>query len=119
VEGRGALLDALLSPTDPCDAKAYKVWETYDCISAPWSADPEDDAADRHAAPQVERAAAEGFFSAFLDAPAADVIPYIHFVAWHFPTLMDTHGCIDRYSSQCMEHANTEVKPGYRQGSSH
>jgi hypothetical protein len=27
VEGRGALLDAVLSPSDPCDAKAYKVWE--------------------------------------------------------------------------------------------
>jgi hypothetical protein len=44
VEGRGALLDSVLSPSNPCAAKAYKVWEAYDCMSAAWSA------TDRHAA---------------------------------------------------------------------
>ena len=43
----------------------------------------------------------------------------MHFVVWHFPTWMEAHGCIDRYSAQCMEHANREVKQGYRQGSNH
>jgi hypothetical protein len=120
VEGRGALLDAVLSPSDPCAANAYKVWEAHDCMSAAWSADPGDDAADRHAASQALRVAAEGFLSAFLDvAAAADVTPYMHFVAWHFPTWMEAHGCINRYSAQCMEHANKEVKQGYRQGSNH
>jgi hypothetical protein len=39
VEGRGALLDAVFSPSDPCAANAYKVWGAYDCMSAAWSAD--------------------------------------------------------------------------------
>jgi hypothetical protein len=87
VEGRGALMDAVLSPSEPCIAKAYKVWDAYDCTSAAWSTYPGDDATDRHAAAQVLRAAAEGFVSAFWDvAVAADVTPYMHFVAWHFPT---------------------------------
>jgi hypothetical protein len=38
----------------------------------------------------------------------------MHFVVWHFPIWMDAHGCIDRYSAQCMEQANKEVKQGYR-----
>jgi hypothetical protein len=120
VEGRGAELDAVLSPSDPCAAKAYKVWEAYDCMSAAWSPDPGDDQADRHVAAQVLRAAAEGLFSAFLDvATVADVTPYVHFVVWHFPTCLEAHGCIDCYNEQCMEHANREVKQGYRQGSNH
>jgi hypothetical protein len=40
-------------------------------------------------------------------------------VTCHFPTWMEAHGCIDCYSAQCMEHANGEVKQGYRQGSNH
>jgi hypothetical protein len=43
----------------------------------------------------------------------------MHFVVWLFPTWMEAHGCIDRYSAQCMEHANRDVKQGYRQGSNH
>jgi hypothetical protein len=34
VEGRGDVLDAVLSPSDHGAAKAYKVWEAYDCMSA-------------------------------------------------------------------------------------
>jgi hypothetical protein len=116
VEERGALLDAVLSPSDPCAAKAYKVWEAYDRMNAAWSADAGDNAADRH----VLRAAAEDLFSAFFVVVAtADVTPYMRFVAWHFPTWMEAHGGIDRYSAKCMEHANTQVKQGYRQGSNH
>jgi hypothetical protein len=32
---------------------------------------------------------------------------------------MEAHGCTDRYTAQRMEHANMEVKQGYRQGSKH
>jgi hypothetical protein len=85
-----------------------------------WSADPGDDAADRQTAAKALCAAAYGFFSAFLDvAAAADVTPYMHFVVWHFPTWMEAHVCIGRYSAQCMKHANREVKQGYRQGIIH
>jgi hypothetical protein len=46
VEGRGVVLDAVLSPSDPDLAKACKVWEAHDCMSAAWSADPRDDTTD-------------------------------------------------------------------------
>jgi hypothetical protein len=69
---------------------------------------------------KVLHAAAEGFFYAFLDVvAAADVTPYMHFVAWHFPTWMEAHGCIDRCNAQCMEHTNKEVKQGYSLGINH
>jgi hypothetical protein len=68
----------------------------------------------------VLRAAAEEFFYALFDvATTADVIPYMHFVAWHFPTWMEAHGGIDRYNVQCVEHANIEIRQGCRQGSNH
>jgi hypothetical protein len=114
VEGRGAVLDAVLSPSDPGAAKAYKVWEAYDCMSAAWSA------YHGEGSSTSTTHSRGGIFSAFLNvAPAADVTSYMHFVVWHFPTWMEAHGCIDRYSAQCMEHANMEVKQGYRQGSNH
>jgi hypothetical protein len=109
VGGRSAWLDAVLSPSVPCAAKAYKVWEACDCMSAAKSADKRDDAADRHAATQVLRAAAEIFFCILNVDAAADVTPYMHFVAWRFPTWMEAHGCIDRYTAQCMEHVNKEI----------
>jgi hypothetical protein len=34
VEGHGVVLDAVLPPSDPNAAKAYKVWEAYDYMSA-------------------------------------------------------------------------------------
>jgi hypothetical protein len=61
MEGRGVVLDAVLSPSDHVTAKAYKVWEGYDCMSA----DPGDDATDRQTTTHELRAAAEGFFSIF------------------------------------------------------
>jgi hypothetical protein len=67
VEGRGAVLNAVLSPSDLGAAKAYKVWEAYDCMSAGWRAYPGDDKADTQTATQALRAAAEVCFLAFLD----------------------------------------------------
>jgi hypothetical protein len=61
VEGRGVVLDAVVSPSDLGVAIAYKVWEAYDCMSAAWSADLGDDVADKQTATQALRAAAEGF----------------------------------------------------------
>jgi hypothetical protein len=58
VEGRGIVLDAVLSPSDHGAAKVYKVWEAYGCMSAAWSAYPGDDAADEQTATQALRAAA-------------------------------------------------------------
>jgi hypothetical protein len=111
VEARGVVQDAVLSPSDHGAAKAYKVWEAHHCMSAAWSEDPGDDTTDRQINAQALRAAAEGFFPAFLDVfAAADVTPYMHFSVWHFPTWREAHGFIDRYSAQCMEHANMEVK---------
>jgi hypothetical protein len=62
VEGRGVVLDAVLSPSDHGVAKTYKVWEAYEYMSAAWSADHKDDAADRQTAAQTLRTASEGFF---------------------------------------------------------
>jgi hypothetical protein len=47
VEGRGVVLDAVLSPSDPGAEKAYKVWEAYDCMSVAWSSDLGEDTADK------------------------------------------------------------------------
>lgn len=120
VAGRQVVMDAVLDPADPATALSHKVWEKYDAMSAAWRADPGEDKADRKAAAQVLRAAAEDYIAAFLDvATAKDVIPYMHYVAWHFPQWMEEHGCIDHYSAQCMEHCNREVKRGYKLGTNH
>jgi hypothetical protein len=65
VEGRGVVLDAVVSPSNPSVAKAYKVWEAHDCISAAWSACPGGDAADRQTTSQALRAVAEVFLRHF------------------------------------------------------
>jgi hypothetical protein len=65
VEGRSVVLDAVLSPFDHGVAKAYKVWEACDCMSAAWSANPGDDAADIQTTTQALCAATEVFFSSF------------------------------------------------------
>jgi hypothetical protein len=58
VESRGVVLDAVLSPSDFGGAKAYNVWEAYDCMSTAWSADPREDTTDIQTTAQAQRAAA-------------------------------------------------------------
>jgi hypothetical protein len=100
VEGRGVVLDAVLSPSDPCVSRAYKAWEAYECMSAAWSADPGSCSEYINSSTSTTRSR-EGIFLAFRDVAAtAGVTPYMHLVVWHFTTWLKTHGCIDRYISQ-------------------
>jgi hypothetical protein len=67
VEGRGVVMDAVMSPSDHASAtKTYKVREVYDSSSVAWSAYPGGNAADRRTTTtQALRAAAEAFVSIF------------------------------------------------------
>jgi hypothetical protein len=59
------LLDAVFSPFDHGDARAFTVWGAHDCTSAAWSAYLGDDAADKRTPAQALRAVTEVFFNIF------------------------------------------------------
>jgi hypothetical protein len=91
-------------------------------MSAAWSVDHGDHSPDKQTTTQALRAAAVGFSNIvgccynsrydFVHALRGLALPDMDGDAW-------MHSCIDRYiNAQCMEHANREVKQGYRKGCS-